>query len=108
MASSAKRKKPDRTRTRKRRKTIAAASGPVTLDEARALALTARPRLAARDVSENAAPPASPAAVGAERERLEKARRDELANRIREYKATMEIMKRRGARRPRQKGVRRA
>jgi len=45
-------------------------------------------------------PPASPASVAAERVELEKRRREEFANRIREYKATMDIMKRRGARRP--------
>ena len=52
-----------------------------------------------------AAPPASPATVGAERENLEKEWRDELARRVREYKATMAIMKKRGARRPRPKGA---
>jgi hypothetical protein len=41
--------------------------------------------------------------VGAERENLEEERRDELARRVREYKATMEILKKRGARRPRPK-----
>jgi hypothetical protein len=46
---------------------------------------------------------ASPAGVGAEREKLENERRQELANRISEYKATMVIMKRRGARRDRPK-----
>jgi hypothetical protein len=43
--------------------------------------------------------------VGAEREKLEKERREEIANRVREYKATMTILKRRGARRPRPKGA---
>jgi hypothetical protein len=38
--------------------------------------------------------------VGAERERLEKERQQEFERRVREYKATMEIMRRRGARRP--------
>ena len=43
--------------------------------------------------------------MGAERENLEKERRDEFARRVREYKATMTIMKKRGARRPRPRGA---
>jgi hypothetical protein len=78
----------------------APATGPVTLEEARALARAKQPKLAAQAVRKTAAPPASPAAVGAEREKLQKERREERARRVREYKATMEIMKRRGARRP--------
>jgi hypothetical protein len=114
MARAAKRKKakkaaPVTPRAKKRVKTrtkaIAPDTGPVTLDEARALAQAKQPKLALRAVRKTAAPPASPAAVGAEREKLEKERRDERARRVREYKATMEIMKRRGARRPRSKGV---
>jgi hypothetical protein len=84
---------------------IAPDTGPVTLEEARALARTKRPTLAFQDVGKTAAPPASPAAVGAARQKLKKEQRDERARRIREYKATMEIMKRRGARRPRPKGL---
>ena len=84
-------------------KTIAADTGPVTLAEARALAQAKQPKLAVRAVRKGAAPPASPAAVGAERENLNKERRDELARRVREYKATMTIMKKRGARRLRPK-----
>ncbi len=79
--------------------------GPVTLDEARALARAKDPKLAVRAMRKGASPPASPAAVGAAREKLENERREELANRIREYKATMAIMKRRGARRARPKGA---
>jgi hypothetical protein len=85
--------------------TIAADTGPVTLAEARGLAQAKQPKLAVRAVRKGAAPPASPAAVGAERENLNKERRDELARRVREYKATMTIMKKRGARRPRPKGA---
>jgi hypothetical protein len=84
---------------------IAPDTGPVTLEEARALARAKRPTLAFQDVGKTAAPPASPAAVGAARQKLKKEQRDERARRIREYKATMEIMKRRGARRPRPKGL---
>jgi hypothetical protein len=104
MAAAAKRKRARKTtRAKVRSKTNAADTGPVTLDEARALARAKRPKLAARAMRKDAAPPASPASVGAERQKLEKERREELANRIREYKATMAIMKRRGARRPRPK-----
>lgn len=78
-------------------------AGPVSLAEAKALAQAKHPKLAVRPVRESVAPPTSPAAVGAERERLEKQRRDEFTRRKREYKATMEIMKKRGARRPRPK-----
>src|SRR6266404_1296454 len=84
---------------------IAPDTGPVTLEEARSLARAKRPTLAFQDVGKAAAPPASPAAVGAARQKLKKEQRDERARRIREYKATMEIMKRRGARRPRPKGL---
>ena len=79
------------------------ASGPVTLDEAKAIAIAKSPKRAVRSVRKGAAPPASPAALGLERERLNKERREERKRRIDEYKATMDIMKRRGARRPRPK-----
>jgi len=104
MAARAKRKTVRKTRAKARTKTIAA-TGPVTLDEAKALALAKHPKLAARAMRKSAAPPASPASVGAERKKLNSERREELANRIREYKATMAIMKRRGARRPRSKSA---
>jgi hypothetical protein len=83
-------------------------SGPVTLAEARALAQAKQPMLAAQAVDKAAAPPASPAAVGAEREKLRKQQDDERVRRVREYRATMAIMKRRGARRPRPTGLRAA
>jgi hypothetical protein len=107
MAASGKRRKAKRVaraktgvkRQRKIIKETAPDAGPVSLAEAKALAQAKHPKLAA--VRESVAPPTSPAAVGAERERLEKERRDEFTRRVREYKATMEIMKKRGARRPR-------
>jgi hypothetical protein len=102
-ASSAKTRSA-KTRARKATAKVAPSTGPVTLDEARALARAKQPKLAAQAVRKAAAPPASPAAVGAEREKLRKEQREERARRAREYKATMEIMKRRGARRPRSKG----
>jgi hypothetical protein len=107
MAASGKRRKArqiarGKKGVKKQRKIIketAPDAGPVTLAEAKALAQAKHPKLAA--VRESVAPPTSPAAVGAERERLQKERRDEFTRRVREYKATMEIMKKRGARRPR-------
>ena len=92
-------KKHPKTYTKK----TAAEVGPVTLDEAKVLAQAKHPKLAIRAARKGAAPPASPAPVGAERERLEQERRAEFTRRIQEYKATMEIMKKRGARRPRSK-----
>jgi hypothetical protein len=91
-----------------RARAIAPAAGPVTLAEAKALAQAKNPMRAMRATRAAVAPPTSPAAVGAERQRLKKEQREERARRIDEYKATMEIMKRRGARRPRSKGVTRA
>ncbi|MGA7065571.1 MAG: hypothetical protein WB048_04470, partial [Pseudolabrys sp.] len=112
MAASGKRRKTKRVARakagiKKRRKNdtkkTAAEVGPVTLAEAKALAHAKHPKLAMRAARKGAAPPASHAPVGAERERLEQERRDEFTRRIQEYKATMEIMKKRGARRPRSK-----
>lgn len=84
---------------------VAPASGPVTLNEARTLVRAKQPVHAKRAVQRAVAPPASPAAVGAEREKLEQRRREEIAQRVREYKATMTIMKKRGARPPRVKAT---
>jgi hypothetical protein len=78
-------------------------AGPVTLDEARALARARQPKRALRRAP--AGPPATAASVGEERERLEQQQRAERERRIREYAATLEIMKRRGARRAAPKGV---
>jgi len=111
MATSAKRRKAKRVArakkgVKKQRKIVKETppdAGPVSLAEAKALAQAKHPKLAVRPVRESVAPPTSPAAVGTERERLEKQRRDEFTRRKREYKATMEIMKKRGARRPRPK-----
>jgi hypothetical protein len=77
-------------------------SGPVTLAEARALAQAEQPK---RAVSKPSTPDASPEGVGAAREKLRQDRREEIARRVREYKATMAIMKKRGARRPERKGA---
>jgi len=111
MAASGKRKKAKRVVRAKKGikkqqtniKKTAPDAGPVSLAEAKALAQAKDPKLAVRAARKGAAPPASPATVGAERERLEQERREEFARRIQEYKATMGIMKKRGARRPRSK-----
>jgi hypothetical protein len=76
-------------------------TGPVTLEEARTLAHVSQPAMAARAVRKEVAPPISPAAIGAEREKLKAEQRTERARRISEYRATMMVMKRRGARGPR-------
>ena len=78
----------------------APATGPVTLEEATALALAKRPQLATKAAVAATTAPLSPAGVGAERARLEKARDEERKRRISEYKAVMDIMKARGARDP--------
>ena len=78
-------------------------AGPVTLDEARALARARQPKRALRRAP--VGPPATPATVGEERERLEQQQRAERERRMREYSDMMEIMKRRGARRAAPKGA---
>jgi hypothetical protein len=80
---------------------IAPETGPVTLDEAKALAGVTPARRAVSAGREAAAVAPSVAAVGAEREKLRQEQRDERARRVRDYKAVMEIMKARGARPPR-------
>src|SRR5262245_10128434 len=92
-----------RPASKRRAKTAASAAGPVTLEEAKALARTKKPKLAVKAARATLAPP-TPAAVGEERERLRGEQRSERARRIRDFKATMEIMKRRGAKPPRPKG----
>ncbi len=94
-----------KARTKSRAKAIAPARGPVTLAEAKALAQAKQPTLAAAPVRKDVAPPTSLVAVGATRKDLQKKRENELARRVREYRATMAIMKKRGARRPRPKSA---
>ena len=74
------------------RRPPAARKGPVTLSQARALAKLKVPPSPAKAALIGA----SPASVGAERKRLEMKQRAEIRRRIREYKATLEIMKKRG------------
>jgi hypothetical protein len=73
-------------------------AGPVTLEEARAL--IAKPKLDQRNASKaKAAPPSgSLLAIGIEREKLRQQRSQDLAEHVREYKATMTILKKRGVR----------
>jgi hypothetical protein len=79
-------------------------SGPVTLEEAQALARPVLPKARAKALARKSPPEtASPRAVGAERKKLERAQRDEIKERVREYKATMAVMKKRGARKPKVK-----
>ena len=87
----------------------AVATGPVTLEEARALAkakLATRPKGAKAVARKAVAPRATHATVGAERKKLREKQRREIDVRIEEYKATIAIMKKRGARkaRPKAKG----
>ncbi len=80
-------------------------AGPVTLDEARALAGVTHPAVVAHGLRRRTAPPGSPAALGAERRRLRKERKEEIKKRVRDYKATLAIMKARGARAKRKKAT---
>ncbi len=91
-------KSPATVRSTARPRKAASVEGPVTLEEARALARARQPKRALRRAA--AVAPATPATVGEERERLAEQQRVERERRIREYKDTMEIMKRRGAKRP--------
>lgn len=88
------------TRSRKSTMTRIAASGPLTLEEAKAVVLASHPALAAKSVAKAVIPPTSPAAVGAERKELKKKRQNEIAKRTQEYAAIMRLMKKRGARVP--------
>ncbi len=95
-----------KTRAAKARtaRAVAPAKGPVTLEEARAIARVRQVARAPMKAALRAKPPAAtPASVGEERKKLEKERQQELARRVRDYKATMSVMKKRGARRPRAK-----
>jgi hypothetical protein len=78
-------------------KAIAPASGPVTLKEAQALARGKQPALALRAARSEVAEPTSPEPIARERNARDKRAKTELDRRIRDYKATMAIMKKRGA-----------
>lgn len=70
--------------------------GPVTLDEARALAQVPAPKRTLRRSAAPAQQAVTHAAVAKERERLEKQIDEENQRRVSEYAATMAIMKSRG------------
>src|SRR3974390_3244483 len=89
-------KKSAKPKTVKRIETTALDAGPVTLAEAKILAQAKQPKLVVRAAHKSGVTLASPALVGAERKKLERERREEFNRRIREYKATMEMMKKRG------------
>jgi hypothetical protein len=73
---------------------------PVTLDEAKALAQVPQPRRAMRRAEPERQ---TLATLGEKRKELRERREQEREQRIRDYKATMAIMKRRGAKAPRPK-----
>ena len=79
------------------KKKKAASAGPVTLDQARALATAKKPKLAMAAESKSSPRPTSPARIGAMRERVDAEWRKEINRRVREYRDTMKIMKQRGA-----------
>ena len=68
------------------------AAGPVTLKQARTIAAATAPAAAVR----KAMPPPTPAGVAVERRRLAAEQEQDRRNRIREYKATLTVMKKRG------------
>ncbi len=102
MATKAGRKK----RRTPRARAVQAASGPVTLDEAKALARAPRPARA--PTRRQAVAAATHATVALERRKLKIAVRDENRRRTAEYKATLGIMKARGVADPKQPARRRA
>jgi hypothetical protein len=78
-----------------RRRPKAAATGPVTLEQARALAGVKAPASRGAKRALAVVPP-SPATVGLERRTLRKKQELERKQRIKDYKATLTIMKKRG------------
>ena len=102
MAKKAARRKsaPKKKSGSRRRSAAVSAGGPVTLEEARVLALGPTPKGARRTrgagSTRSATPAVTPQNVGIEREKLDRENRAEDEQRVREYKATMEIMKKRG------------
>lgn len=90
------RRTPPRTRTTRAASRAAPGTGPVSLAEARALARAPTDSRAARAAVAAVAPEPSPAEVGRERKALERDQDQERRRRIREYAATLRIMKARG------------
>ena len=88
------------TRAKARAKTVEPSEGPVTLEEARAIAGSARTVRAARKAASH---PLTPEPVGIARERLNRDYLDEVKQRTDEYEAIISIMQKRGARAPHKK-----
>ena len=82
-----------RRKSAPRAKTATPGSGPVTLAQARALAKAQTPLPKG---GKAALVPATPASVGMERRKLALKQEQERRRRIREYKATLAVMKKRG------------
>lgn len=76
----------------RRKKAVPPGKGPVTLKQAQALARAQQPVSTAK----SAVAQPNPASVGVERKKLERRQDQEFKRRIREYKATLAIMKERG------------
>ena len=93
----ARRSRAAKSRTAKSRRASksAPATGPVTLAQARALAAAKTPVARGAKRALAAAPP-SPATVGLERRNLRKKQELERKQRVKDYKATLSIMKKRG------------
>jgi hypothetical protein len=85
-------KETSKKRPRKAAAAKAPVTGPVTLKQARAIAATTAPAAAVR----KAMPPPTPANVAIERQRLAAEQERDRRDRIREYKATLAVMKKRG------------
>jgi hypothetical protein len=91
---------PKKATIQRRAPAAAAFGGPVTLDEAKALAAPPRPARALRRSAAIAA--ATPGTVGLERRRRAIAVREENRRRTAEYAATLRLMKKRGVADPKQ------
>ncbi len=79
-----------------RRAALLTDSGSVTLEQAKAIVQDRAPKRALTRQLVATVPLATPGSVGAERKKLRLQHRKENQQRIREYKATMQIMKQRG------------
>ena len=91
-----------RSAPRRAQSAASAQEGPVTLEQAKALAREGEPQRALREGVEELVPvlPATPGTVRAEKVRLTRQQRLEDAQRMREYKAVLTIMKKRGVTAP--------
>lgn len=99
MATTKKRatvaKKASKPRAAKRR-TPVAEGPPLTVAQARAIVETTTPALPRRARAAGLPAPATPATVAIERRRLLLQKREEIKQRVRDYKATLELLQSRG------------